>query len=440
MEASAVTEPMVVFDADEVRTVVPLEFAEDLTEPHSWHPIVPVGTWRHPKHGEVTITEADVRELADHFAANVLEQRVPVDQAEGHSQELDGAFGWLEEVEVREGGLYGRLSWTPKGEAAVRERRFAYLSPVVHTRDKPMIGRDGQPVPNVVKAIALTNHPVFKGQPELTINMSEYEAVADEADPDPTIAPEPKPTGGDAMQDEETTQKREEAVEASEDATPDEQPPTASEAGEALEASEEEVADETGEEAATDAGTEEATGEGAEDAEADPAETEIETPEATVLMSELEAAKARIAVLERNEAERDARDRFAALEFSEVVQGDKGRAIRRASKLSPAALDTLTELYLALPDEDMREKLVAFAEGDNTRVPLGEWGPQDAVAFAETSGGAGSITRALEKMREQYPDDTIDGALKFAEAEGLTEAKDAPKAVQGFLKQRYNLG
>jgi phage I-like protein len=442
-EASEVTEPLVVFDDAEVRAVVPLEFAEGaLTEPHSWHPIVPVGTWRHPKHGEVTITPEDVRELAEHFSAQIIGQQVPVDQGEGHAQERDGAFGWLDEVEVREGGLYGRLTWTSKGAEAVGDRRFKYLSPVIHTRDLPFTDAEGKPVANVVKAIALTNHPVFKGQPELTVNMSEYEAVADDdaevaADPEAAPAPDPDTNGGDAMSEDITGVQEEEAPEA---VTPEADAPAADD--EALAASEETDATDADAEATTeepDAGEQDTpTEEEATEEEPVPDETTPEE-EQTVPMSELEAAKARIAALERNEAERDARDRFGALEFSEVTQGDKGRAIRRMSRLAPGAIDALTDLYLALPDDAMREKLVAFAEGENTRVPLGEWGPQDAVAFAETSGGTGGIARALDKLRADYPDDTIDGALAFAEAEGLTEAKDAPRAVTGYLRKRDNL-
>jgi hypothetical protein len=501
-------EPLVVFDADEVRSIVPLEFAE--MEPHTWHPIMPVGTWRHPRHGMVTITDEDVREAAQHFAAQIIGQQVPVDQAEGHSQERDGAFGWLEEVEVRDGGLYGKMTWTSKGLEVIADKRFKYMSPVIHTRDLPFTAQDGTKVPNVVTAVSLTNHPVFKGQPELAINMSEYEAVemawaglsaedikrriddilnprrsgdllampaerwyvkyvyedhavarntsddkyyrvpftvdanhdvalgektevvqqwvaASEievplwADTDST--PDPETTGGDAMS--EQTQEQE-AVEAPE---------------EAAVAASEEIAETTTEEQDVEATTEEATTEEEVEEEVEDEVDATSEPDAeaeeSVPMSEVLALRERIATLERDKAEAEARGRFEALEFSETVVGEKGRAIRRSSKLAPAALETLTDLYLALPDEDSRAKLVAFAEGDNTRVPLGEWGTQDAVAFAETT--TGGIERALERKRETLPDDTVDGAIAFAEAEGLTDAKDADRAVQGYIAKRDNL-
>lgn len=488
-------EPLVVFDADEVRSIVPLEFAE--MEPHTWHPIMPVGTWRHPRHGMVTITDEDVREAAQHFAAQIIGQQVPVDQAEGHSQERDGAFGWLEEVEVRDGGLYGKMTWTSKGAEVIADKRFKYMSPVIHTRDLPFTAQDGTKVPNVVTAVSLTNHPVFKGQPELAINMSEYEAVEmawaglSAEDVRSRIATKLNPSGGDLgsgwveelyetyaiVQDDGKAYRIDYTVTADGDVDLGErieviqrwvaasEIPAAlwvansqttggdamseqTQEQEAVEASEEaavaaseESAETTTEEQDVEATTEEATTEEEVEEEVEDEVDATSEPDAeaeeSVPMSEVLALRERIATLERDKAEAEARGRFEALEFSETVVGEKGRAIRRSSKLAPAALETLTDLYLALPDEDSRAKLVAFAEGDNTRVPLGEWGTQDAVAFAETT--TGGIERALERKRETLPDDTVDGAIAFAEAEGLTDAKDADRAVQGYIAKRDNL-
>lgn len=210
---------------------------------------------------------------------------------------------------------------------------------------------------------------------------------------------------------------------------------------EAAVAASEESAETTTEEQDVEATTEEAATEEEVEEEVEDEVDATSEPDAeaeeSVPMSEVLALRERIATLERDKAEAEARGRFEALEFSETVVGEKGRAIRRSSKLAPAALETLTDLYLALPDEDSRAKLVAFAEGDNTRVPLGEWGTQDAVAFAETT--TGGIERALERKRETLPDDTVDGAIAFAEAEGLTDAKDADRAVQGYIAKRDNL-
>jgi phage I-like protein len=39
------------------------------------------------------------------------------------------AVGWIEEIEVRDGAIWGRVDWTAEGEAAVTSRAYRYLSP-----------------------------------------------------------------------------------------------------------------------------------------------------------------------------------------------------------------------------------------------------------------------------------------------------------------------
>lgn len=39
------------------------------------------------------------------------------------------AVGWIEEIEVRDGALWGRVEWTADGAAAVTSRAYRYLSP-----------------------------------------------------------------------------------------------------------------------------------------------------------------------------------------------------------------------------------------------------------------------------------------------------------------------
>jgi phage I-like protein len=54
-----------------------------------------------------------------------------------HSTELKSPIGeeapaafWVKQLEVRNGALWGRLEWTPKGEASIRNKEYRYLSPV----------------------------------------------------------------------------------------------------------------------------------------------------------------------------------------------------------------------------------------------------------------------------------------------------------------------
>lgn len=41
------------------------------------------------------------------------------------------AAGWVEEMEIREGAVWGRVTWTPRGTEAVANREYRYLSPVL---------------------------------------------------------------------------------------------------------------------------------------------------------------------------------------------------------------------------------------------------------------------------------------------------------------------
>lgn len=60
---------------------------------------------------------------------------LPVDYE--HSTEYKGPFGdpapavgWIEELEVRDGAVWGRVEWTEEGRKAVEKREYRYLSPV----------------------------------------------------------------------------------------------------------------------------------------------------------------------------------------------------------------------------------------------------------------------------------------------------------------------
>jgi phage I-like protein len=52
------------------------------------------------------------------------------------------AAGWLEEMQARADGIWGRPRWTPKGEQALRDGEYRYLSPVFrHERSSGRVTR-----------------------------------------------------------------------------------------------------------------------------------------------------------------------------------------------------------------------------------------------------------------------------------------------------------
>ena len=67
------------------------------------------------------------------------------------------AAAWCIKLELREDGLWGLLRFTDKGEAAVRNRRYKFLSPVWTRTSKNRPGR--------LLSIGLTNTPFFELAP-----------------------------------------------------------------------------------------------------------------------------------------------------------------------------------------------------------------------------------------------------------------------------------
>jgi phage I-like protein len=82
--------------------------------------------------------------------------------------EASPAVGWIEKLEARDGAIWGHVAWNAAGVAALAERAYRYISPVLkHTAD------------GLVRALAgagLTNRPNFTELPALC-------AAADEAEP-----------------------------------------------------------------------------------------------------------------------------------------------------------------------------------------------------------------------------------------------------------------
>lgn len=63
------------------------------------------------------------------------------------------AAGWIEELEARNGEVWGRVSWTERGARAVAAREYRFLSPAIRFRPTGEIVS--------VKGAGLVNHPNF---------------------------------------------------------------------------------------------------------------------------------------------------------------------------------------------------------------------------------------------------------------------------------------
>jgi len=86
-------------------------------------------------------------------------QPVPVDWE--HATEIKApqgeeapAAGWIEELQARNGALWGRVAWTPRATEQISRREYRFLSPaILYEADSRRIRR--------ISSVALTNKPNF---------------------------------------------------------------------------------------------------------------------------------------------------------------------------------------------------------------------------------------------------------------------------------------
>jgi len=158
-----------------------------------WHPLVFRGGWNHPQSGTFHIGTKETTQMLANFEAGVPSQGgIPIDEDGMHQQRAEGAFGWIEKLEKRDGSVWGGIRWTPDGEAAVESGKFKFISARFET------GSDGRPHPvygdigAVIIAGALVTRPFFYSQPQLEVAAGLFTHDPDAKDPEPT-------PGGNAM-------------------------------------------------------------------------------------------------------------------------------------------------------------------------------------------------------------------------------------------------
>lgn len=94
-------------------------------------------------------------QLRTKFAARAMDLAIDWEHAGDHRapKGLEApAAGWIDQLDVREGALWGHVNWTPRATAQVINREYRYLSPVFDY--EPTTGRIAQLV-----GAGLTNRP-----------------------------------------------------------------------------------------------------------------------------------------------------------------------------------------------------------------------------------------------------------------------------------------
>jgi phage I-like protein len=91
----------------------------------------------------------------------------------GEKGEYAPAAGWIAELQVRDGVLWGRAEWTERGLSSVASREYRYLSPVFYCTAKDGLIR-------AMRGAGLTNLP--------NLHMTALNRAAPEQEPDMSLA------------------------------------------------------------------------------------------------------------------------------------------------------------------------------------------------------------------------------------------------------------
>ena len=87
-------------------------------------------------------------------ASRRVSDRLVVDYDHGSDKGASSeAAGWIERLEVRDGGIWAEVAWTPEGLAKLKGRNYRYISPVFDvTKDRGIV--------RILRA-GLTNRPAL---------------------------------------------------------------------------------------------------------------------------------------------------------------------------------------------------------------------------------------------------------------------------------------
>ena len=121
--------------------------------PPAWILLVPADSVVSGRDGRRFTNPGPLR-LIQAFAENKLDVVIDLEHS-SQTQALEGkpapAFGWIGELEDRNGELYGKVDWTEAGLAALARREYRYYSPAYKIDDDNLILR--------IVSVGLTNTP-----------------------------------------------------------------------------------------------------------------------------------------------------------------------------------------------------------------------------------------------------------------------------------------
>ncbi len=152
-----------------------------------WH-LVPVGEFPHRESGFMQVLDREaLAEMVNRFRPGVL---VDFDHFSYDTNRSSEAAGWIDQVELRDDGIWAKARWSDLGQAALLNGRYRFVSPVWMPSELERL--DGNRVrPRRLDSAGLTNQPNLRGMAPMT----NRQAASDE----PTGPANPKQSEAKSM-------------------------------------------------------------------------------------------------------------------------------------------------------------------------------------------------------------------------------------------------
>lgn len=139
----------------------------------SWVHALPIGDFKHPVYGTISVTST----RAVKFSDSVNKRVRGIDPSINYNHNnADVAAGWVKKGEARADGLWLFVEWIPDAAKALEEKKYRYFSlEFEDTWEDPQ----GQKFTDVVLGGALTNRPFMKNLVPINLSEETYQMAID---------------------------------------------------------------------------------------------------------------------------------------------------------------------------------------------------------------------------------------------------------------------
>jgi len=129
--------------------------------------IAALGDYDDPRYGSFSITKDDVEDWKKNLSALPGGQALIDFEHRSERKPRDSqAAGWIDGIELADGGrVLASVRWTPKGEKAIKSRRYQFISPAYGKFENER----GETFKNALVSAGLTNKPALSGLPAITL-------------------------------------------------------------------------------------------------------------------------------------------------------------------------------------------------------------------------------------------------------------------------------